>query len=147
MLQNCTKFGFEHKMEWKNIFNPYVSCWIFNDIKKKMECKIVGCKTKVMGLTWAPNFIRPLYIKTGHASPQCSKTFLISKKGKIGPHNSLRTSLKMRFTIGLPTVGSLQPHGPTVFWFEVSTCRSLQTPYKLCKYQCCIPHRTLKHHL
>jgi hypothetical protein len=99
MLQNCTKLGLNTKWNKKKTFNPFVCSWIFNDIKKKMECKIVGCKTKVMGLTWASDFIRPLHIKAGHASPQCSKTFLISKKCKIGPHNSVTTSLKIRFTI------------------------------------------------
>jgi hypothetical protein len=123
----------------KKHFQPFRL--LLNDIKKKMECKIVGCKTKVMGLTWTSDFISLLYIKAGHASPQCSKTFLISKKGKIGPHNSLTTSLKIQFT-----TGSLQRCGPTAFYFQVSTCRSRQSPYKLCKYQCCIPQRTFKHH-
>ncbi len=84
----------------------------------------MGCKTKVMGLAWASDFIRPLYLKAGHASPQCSKTFLISKKGKIGPHNSVTTSLKIRFTMGSlqlkHAVGSLQPQGPTAFWFGLN---------------------------
>jgi len=50
-----------------------------------MNCKIVGCKTKVMGFTWASTFIGALYIKVGHVSTQCSKTFLSSKKRKIDP--------------------------------------------------------------
>jgi hypothetical protein len=89
-----------------------------------MECKIVGCKTKVIGMAWASHSMRPLYIKAGHASPRCSKTFLISKKGKISTHNPVATSLKIRFTVGSlqlkHEVGSLQPHGPTAFWFGLN---------------------------
>ncbi len=66
----------------------------FYDIIKKMECKIVG-SFHVMGMAWASHFIRPLNLKAGHASPQCSKTFVISKNGKIGAHNSVTTLMKM----------------------------------------------------
>jgi len=48
-----------------------------------------------MGMAWASHFIRPLNLKAGHASPQCSKTFIISKSGTIGPHNSVTTLMKM----------------------------------------------------
>jgi hypothetical protein len=97
-----------------------------SDIKKKMEWAIVGCKTNVMGLTWASDFIRPLYIKAGHASPQCSK-----KRQNCPPqfcYNFTENSGHNR----LPAVGSLQPHGPTDFWFGVwvnlqATSNSLQT--------------------
>jgi len=78
--------------------------------------------------------MRPLYIKAGHASPQCFKTVLISKKGKISTRNSVATSLKIRFTVGSlqlkHEVGSLQPHGPTAFWFGLNlqdTSNPLQT--------------------
>jgi hypothetical protein len=89
-----------------------------------MECKIVGCKPKVMGMAWASHSMKPLYLKAGHDSPRCSKTVLISKKGQIGPHNPVATSLKIRFTLGFlqlkHAVGSLQPHGPTAFWFGLN---------------------------
>jgi len=94
----------------------------------------MGCKTKVRGLAWASDFVKPLYLKAGDASPQCSKTFLICKKRKIGPHNSITTSLKIRFTIASlqlkDAVGSLQWHGPMAFRFGVNllvTSNPLQT--------------------
>jgi len=76
--------------------------------------------------------MKPLYLKAGYASPQCSKTFLISKKGKIGPHNPVATSLKIRFTLGFlqlkHAVGSLQPHGPTAFWFGLKLAGHFKPP-------------------
>jgi hypothetical protein len=61
-----------------------VCCWIFNDMKKKMECKIVGCETKVMGMACASHSMRPSYIKATCVSVRLS----VATKTRRGPETS-----------------------------------------------------------